>query len=95
MDYLKGAYDVEPGEGEKRDAYLRMHGIETFLIKRTEPSNKRKVCDPSLAGFERSDNSSASERDLDKNCDITVAESGITKGRTGKSVNTAAVVAIR
>jgi hypothetical protein len=43
LNYLKDAYEVEPGEGEKRDAYLRIHCIETFLIKRTEPSSRRKV----------------------------------------------------
>ncbi|KAL4084910.1 hypothetical protein QTP88_027778 [Uroleucon formosanum] len=37
LDCLEEAYDTEPGHGENRDAYLRDHGIETFLIKEQEP----------------------------------------------------------
>ena len=43
LHYLKDAYEVEPGHGDQRDAYLRIHGVETFLIKRTEPTNLKKV----------------------------------------------------
>ncbi|VVC36628.1 Hypothetical protein CINCED_3A015230 [Cinara cedri] len=37
LDCLEEAYDTEPGHGEDRDAYLRDHSIETFLIKEQEP----------------------------------------------------------
>ncbi|XP_076361837.1 adenylate cyclase type 8-like isoform X2 [Tachypleus tridentatus] len=42
LDYLQGTYEVEPGNGESRDSYLRNHNVQTYLIKRTEPSNSRK-----------------------------------------------------
>lgn len=43
LNYLGDSYEVEPGNGEARDAYLRHHGVETFLIKRTEPTHLKKV----------------------------------------------------
>ncbi len=43
LDYLKGVYETEPGNGEARDAYLRQHGVETYLIKRMEPTKFKKV----------------------------------------------------
>ena len=33
MKCLGGDYDVEPGEGIKRNVYLRDHDIKTYLIK--------------------------------------------------------------
>ncbi|XP_018899991.2 adenylate cyclase type 8 isoform X2 [Bemisia tabaci] len=42
LDCLKDAYEVEPGHGDTRDPYLKEHGIETFLIKRAEPSRPRR-----------------------------------------------------
>jgi hypothetical protein len=32
LRYLDGDYAVEPGRGGERNAYLRDHNIETFLI---------------------------------------------------------------
>ncbi|KAM4697355.1 adenylate cyclase type 5 [Rhinophrynus dorsalis] len=40
LNYLNGDYEVEPGSGEERNAYLKKHNIETFLIVRC--SQKRK-----------------------------------------------------
>ena len=38
LDYLGDAYEVDPGHGETRDSYLRTHGVETFLIRKSQPS---------------------------------------------------------
>lgn len=43
LRYLNGAYEVECGKGEERDAYLRQLNMETYLIKRVEPTNLKKV----------------------------------------------------
>jgi len=32
LRFLGGDYEVEPGHGGERNAYLRDHNIETFLI---------------------------------------------------------------
>uniref|UniRef100_A0A8C5MUP3 Adenylate cyclase type 5 n=1 Tax=Leptobrachium leishanense TaxID=445787 RepID=A0A8C5MUP3_9ANUR len=40
LNYLNGDYEVEPGAGDERNAYLKKHDIETFLIVRC--SQKRK-----------------------------------------------------
>lgn len=32
LNYLNGDYDVEPGTGGERNAYLKKHNIETYLI---------------------------------------------------------------
>uniref|UniRef100_A0A673I7Q1 adenylate cyclase n=1 Tax=Sinocyclocheilus rhinocerous TaxID=307959 RepID=A0A673I7Q1_9TELE len=32
LEHLKGAYQVEPGNGQSRDSYLKEHGIITYLI---------------------------------------------------------------
>ncbi|XP_062861808.1 adenylate cyclase type 5 [Trichomycterus rosablanca] len=40
LNYLNGDYDVEPGFGGERNAYLKKHNIETFLI--VGCSQKRK-----------------------------------------------------
>ncbi|XP_040295188.1 adenylate cyclase type 5 [Bufo bufo] len=40
LNYLNGDYEVEPGAGGERNAYLKKHNIETFLIVRC--SEKRK-----------------------------------------------------
>lgn len=34
LNYLNGDYEVEPGCGGERNAYLKEHSIETFLILR-------------------------------------------------------------
>ncbi|XP_067013810.2 adenylyl cyclase 78C [Anabrus simplex] len=45
LDCLNSAYEVEPGNGDTRDNYLKEHGVETFLIKTAEPLRpRRKVC---------------------------------------------------
>lgn len=33
MEFLSNQFEVEPGAGHMRDAYLADHNIETFLIK--------------------------------------------------------------
>ncbi|KAJ0005984.1 hypothetical protein NQD34_015878 [Periophthalmus magnuspinnatus] len=40
LNYLNGDYDVEPGAGGERNAYLKKHNIETYLI--VGCSQKRK-----------------------------------------------------
>lgn len=32
LNYLNGDYDVEAGSGGDRNAYLKKHNIETYLI---------------------------------------------------------------
>ncbi|XP_061615504.1 adenylate cyclase type 2-like isoform X1 [Phyllopteryx taeniolatus] len=32
LEYLKGSYKVEPGDGQSRDSYLKEHGVVTFLV---------------------------------------------------------------
>lgn len=32
LNYLNGDYDVEPGAGGERNAYLKKNNIETYLI---------------------------------------------------------------
>ncbi|KAG5885373.1 Adenylyl cyclase 78C [Gonioctena quinquepunctata] len=39
---LNGAYEVEPGDGQERDAYLREHDVTTYLIKHVEPLRARR-----------------------------------------------------
>lgn len=33
LEFLSNQFEVEPGAGHMRDAYLAEHNIETFLIK--------------------------------------------------------------
>ncbi|XP_073490586.1 adenylate cyclase type 5 [Aquarana catesbeiana] len=40
LNYLNGDYEVEPGTGGERNAYLKKHNIETFLI--VQCTQKRK-----------------------------------------------------
>ncbi|CAH1986816.1 unnamed protein product [Acanthoscelides obtectus] len=39
---LNGAYEVEPGNGQERDAYLKEHRVVTYLIKQVEPMRSRR-----------------------------------------------------
>ncbi|XP_030767972.1 adenylate cyclase type 8-like isoform X2 [Sitophilus oryzae] len=39
---LNGDYEVEPGNGQERDAYLREHNVVTYLIKHCEPMIPRR-----------------------------------------------------
>ncbi|KAF7655392.1 hypothetical protein LDENG_00056860 [Lucifuga dentata] len=32
LDHLKSAYEVETGDGHKRDSYLKQHGVATYLV---------------------------------------------------------------
>ncbi|KAM4631183.1 adenylate cyclase type 2b [Polymixia lowei] len=32
LEHLKGSYKVEPGDGQSRDAYLKEHGVVTYLV---------------------------------------------------------------
>lgn len=41
LDYLHGEYEVENGNGQDRDAYLREHNVTTYFI--IPPSYRRKV----------------------------------------------------
>lgn len=41
LECLNGDYEVEPGFGHERHAFLQKHHIETFFIV---PSHRRKVC---------------------------------------------------
>lgn len=40
LECLNGDYEVEPGNGRERNAFLQKHDIETFFIV---PSHRRKV----------------------------------------------------
>ncbi|XP_031419227.1 adenylate cyclase type 1 [Clupea harengus] len=40
LDSLNGDYEVEPGNGKERNAFLQKHDIETFFIV---PSHRRKI----------------------------------------------------
>lgn len=42
LECLNGDYEVEPGNGHERNAFLQKHDIETFFIV---PSHRRKVRD--------------------------------------------------
>ncbi|KAB0798774.1 hypothetical protein PPYR_06654 [Photinus pyralis] len=39
---LNGVYDVDPGNGQERDAYLKEHNVQTYLIRQLEPMRSRK-----------------------------------------------------
>lgn len=41
LECLNGDYEVEPGFGHERHAFLQKHRIETYFIV---PSHRRKVC---------------------------------------------------
>ncbi|XP_035129896.1 adenylate cyclase type 5 isoform X2 [Callithrix jacchus] len=42
LNYLNGDYEVEPGCGGERNAYLKEHSIETFLILRCTQKRKEE-----------------------------------------------------
>ncbi|CAB3224658.1 unnamed protein product [Arctia plantaginis] len=42
LECLGGAYEVEPGHGASRNAYLRDHSIQTYFI--IPPPRRRKMC---------------------------------------------------
>ncbi|KAJ8796662.1 hypothetical protein J1605_017765 [Eschrichtius robustus] len=42
LNYLNGDYEVEPGGGGERNAYLKEHSIETFLILRCTQKRKEE-----------------------------------------------------
>ncbi|KAG7304246.1 hypothetical protein JYU34_011184 [Plutella xylostella] len=49
LECLDNAFEVEPGEGETRNAYLRDQGITTYLVKTTElPRRTRHRSKPSI-----------------------------------------------
>ncbi|XP_048005531.1 adenylyl cyclase 78C-like [Leguminivora glycinivorella] len=49
LQCLGGAFEVEPGEGESRDPYIREHGIATYLIHAAEqPRRSRHRSRPSV-----------------------------------------------
>lgn len=39
---LNGAYEVEPGNGQDRDSYLKDNNVTTYLIKQCEPMPPRR-----------------------------------------------------
>ncbi|XP_044141015.1 LOW QUALITY PROTEIN: adenylate cyclase type 6 [Bufo gargarizans] len=51
LNYLNGDYEVEPGHGGERNAYLKEHDIKTFLV--TGCSQKRKEEKAMLAKLQR------------------------------------------
>ncbi|XP_073519900.1 adenylate cyclase type 6 isoform X2 [Phyllobates terribilis] len=51
LNYLNGDYEVEPGHGGERNAYLKEHNIKTFLV--TGCSQKRKEEKAMLAKLQR------------------------------------------
>ncbi|XP_063359343.1 Ca(2+)/calmodulin-responsive adenylate cyclase-like isoform X4 [Cydia amplana] len=57
LECLGGAYEVEPGHGASRNAYLRDHSIQTYFI--IPPPRRRKMCLSSGVGL-----GSASRRKL-------------------------------
>uniref|UniRef100_A0A8C2SQR7 Adenylate cyclase type 6 n=1 Tax=Coturnix japonica TaxID=93934 RepID=A0A8C2SQR7_COTJA len=57
LQYLNGDYEVEPGHGGERNAYLKEHNIQTFLI--VGCSQKRKEEQALLAKLQRSHAGSA------------------------------------
>ncbi|XP_060810823.1 Ca(2+)/calmodulin-responsive adenylate cyclase isoform X2 [Amyelois transitella] len=42
LECLGGAYEVEPGHGTNRNAYLRDHSVQTYFI--IPPPRRRKMC---------------------------------------------------
>lgn len=55
LQYLNGDYEVEPGHGGERNAYLKEHNIETFLIvgcsqKRVSRGTRWRRGDDTAAG---------------------------------------------
>nr|XP_061838375.1 adenylate cyclase type 2-like [Nerophis lumbriciformis] len=32
LEHLKGSYEVQPGDGQSRDSYLKEHGVVTYLV---------------------------------------------------------------
>ncbi|KAJ0180597.1 hypothetical protein K1T71_004001 [Dendrolimus kikuchii] len=42
LECLGGAYEVEPGQGSSRNAYLRDHSVQTYFI--IPPPRRRKMC---------------------------------------------------
>ncbi|XP_035209749.1 adenylate cyclase type 8-like isoform X2 [Stegodyphus dumicola] len=72
LDYLGDAYEVDPGHGETRDAYLRTHGVQTFLIRRNQPTvSPSKFCQ-SFRGLKKAmcRQDSRSDDDVDWNPEI-------------------------
>ncbi|XP_059175219.1 adenylate cyclase type 1-like isoform X2 [Physella acuta] len=43
LEQLHGQYEVEPGNGGQRDAYLQQLGVETFFIKTKHPRKQHAV----------------------------------------------------
>lgn len=40
--FLNGAYEIDPWNGQERDAYLREHNVVSYLIRQTEPKRPRR-----------------------------------------------------
>ncbi|XP_033826254.1 adenylate cyclase type 6 [Periophthalmus magnuspinnatus] len=57
LQYLNGDYEVEPGHGGERNAYLKEHNIETFLVLGC--SQKRKEEKAMMAKMQRARANSA------------------------------------
>ncbi|XP_028177775.1 Ca(2+)/calmodulin-responsive adenylate cyclase-like isoform X3 [Ostrinia furnacalis] len=49
LECLGGAYEVEPGHGSNRNAYLRDHSVQTYFI--IPPPRRRKMCLSSGVGL--------------------------------------------
>uniref|UniRef100_A0A672LR26 Adenylate cyclase type 2 n=1 Tax=Sinocyclocheilus grahami TaxID=75366 RepID=A0A672LR26_SINGR len=48
LEHLKGAYQVEPGNGQSRDSYLKEHGIVTYLVINPKVKNDVEKRSPPL-----------------------------------------------
>lgn len=60
LDYLGDKFEVEPGGGASREAYLADHKVETFLIIPPKVSMQRTQCpDVSISEREPFDNSTS------------------------------------
>ncbi|KAG8178265.1 hypothetical protein JTE90_018812 [Oedothorax gibbosus] len=72
LNYLGDDYAVDPGNGDTRDAYLRTHGVETFLIRKSQPAvSPSKFCQ-SFRGLKKAmcRTDSKSDEDVDWNPEI-------------------------
>uniref|UniRef100_A0AAQ6A388 Adenylate cyclase type 5 n=1 Tax=Amphiprion ocellaris TaxID=80972 RepID=A0AAQ6A388_AMPOC len=65
LNYLNGDYDVEPGAGGERNAYLKKNSIETYLI--VGCSQKRKEEKAMIAKMNRQRTNSVTHNSVDAN----------------------------
>ncbi|RWS13387.1 adenylate cyclase type 8-like protein, partial [Dinothrombium tinctorium] len=83
LNYLNNAYEIEPGNGQSRDAYLRHHEVETYLIKRTEPTFITKSDSRT-----RTRNSFGNKKTSSTSCESIAAIVASDKGKKSTKVET-------